>query len=90
MIDHGLDPADALSRPRFLLGKTFSDSRDTLKLEAGLDSGIVAGLVAMGHETAVIDAFSPLGGQAGIIRIEYDGTLDGAHDPRSDGCAIGL
>ena len=90
MIDHGLDPATALAHPRFLLGKTFSDSGDTLKLEAGLDSGIVAGLAAMGHETAVIDAFSPLGGQAGIIRIGDDGTLGGAHDPRSDGCAIGL
>lgn len=90
MIDHGLDPATALARPRFLLGKTFSDRRDTLKLEAGLDSGIVTALAAMGHETAVIDAFSPLGGQAGIIRIGVDGTLGGAHDPRSDGCAIGL
>ncbi|QRM57955.1 gamma-glutamyltransferase family protein [Sinorhizobium sp. BG8] len=90
LIDHGLDPAAALSRPRFLLGKTFSDRRDTLKLEENLGSGCVDALSEKGHEVALIDAFSQLGGQAGIIRIADDGGMDGAHDPRSDGCAIGL
>src|SRR5690606_36329717 len=33
IIDYGMDPLTALSRPRFLLGKTFSDTRDSLKLE---------------------------------------------------------
>ena len=88
LIDHGLDPLAALSQPRFLLGRTFSDVRDTLKIEANAGAGVFEALQAMGHEVSSIDAFSQLGGQAGIIRIGE--TIDGAHDPRSDGGAIGI
>ncbi len=88
LIDHDLDPAAALARPRFLLGRTFSDNRDSLKIEANIGDEIVSALAAMGHEISTIDALSPLGGQAGVIRIEEDGMIDGAHDPRSDGGAI--
>ncbi len=90
LIDHGLDPLTALSRPRFLLGRTFSDSRDNLKLEENVGVDILATLGSMGHEVATIAPLSPLGGQAGIIRIEEDGRMEAAHDPRSDGGAIGL
>ena len=90
LIDYGLDPAEALARPRFLLGRTFSDSRDTLKLEESVGSATIAALGRMGHETSVIQANSPLAGQAGAIVIDDDGSIRGAHDPRSDGEAIGL
>lgn len=90
LIDYGLDPAEALARPRFLLGRTFSDSRDTLKLERSISSSTVAALEPMGHQTSLIPANSPLAGQAGAIVIGEDGTITGAHDPRSDGIAIGL
>lgn len=90
LIDHKLDPLQALSRPRYLLGRTFSDSHDTLKLEAGLDVNAIEALAALGHELSTIDALSPIGGQAGIIRINGDGQMEGAHDLRSDGGAIGL
>ncbi|SIQ58267.1 gamma-glutamyltranspeptidase / glutathione hydrolase [Rhizobium sp. RU35A] len=90
LIDHGLDPAEALSRPRFLLGRTFSDGRDTLKLERNAGEDVVAGLSSRGHIVSMLDHFSPLGGQAGIIRMDDDGVITGAHDPRSDGGAIAL
>lgn len=90
LIDHGLSPEAALAQPRFLLGKTFSDSRDSLKLEDNLPESVLADLHTRGHEQAKIPALSPLGGQAGIIRIEDDGTLLGAHDPRSDGGALAV
>lgn len=90
MIDHGLDPTAALARPRFLLGRTFSDTGDTLKIEENVGPAVLAGLAARGHEVSAIPAFSPLGGQAGVIRIGADGVIEGAHDPRSDGGAIGL
>lgn len=90
LIDHGLDPLAALSRPRFLLGRTFSDSRDSLKVEETIGEQVIAELAAMGHEISAIEAFSPLGGQAGVIRLDSDGSIMGAHDPRSDGGAIGL
>jgi gamma-glutamyltranspeptidase/glutathione hydrolase len=80
MIDHGLAPEAALHAPRFLLGRTFSDSRDSLKLEpmAGEE-----GLRAMGHEVSPIEALSPLAGLAGAIRIEA-GEVIGASDPRGE------
>ncbi|MFK0166110.1 gamma-glutamyltransferase family protein [Rhizobium sp. NPDC090279] len=88
LIDHRLDPAAALARPRFLLGRTFSDSRDSLKIEENIGAETVSALAVMGHEISTIDALSPLGGQAGVIRIGEDGVIDGAHDPRSDGGAV--
>lgn len=90
LLDHGLDPASALARPRFLLGKTFSDSRDSLKIEESAGGEVLSGLAERGHEVSSIPSLSPLGGQAGIIRIGADGAMEGAHDPRSDGGAIGL
>lgn len=90
LIDHGLDPLSALSAPRFLLGRTFSDTRDNLKVEEAAGQTVLAELAQRGHEVIPIPAFSPLSGQAGIIRLNDDGWMDGAHDPRSDGCAIGI
>lgn len=90
LIDHGFDPAEALAWPRFLLGKTFSDSRDSLKLEENTGEEVFAALQALGHIVSPIGALSPLGGQAGVIRIDTDGTMHGAHDLRSDGGAIAL
>ncbi|MCO5733321.1 gamma-glutamyltransferase family protein [Rhizobium sp. SSA_523] len=77
-IDHKLMPKEALAAPRFLLGKTFSDSGESLKIEV---SGIEDELAALGHQISPLPTLSPLAGQAGMIRIEGD-TVIGAHDPR--------
>jgi gamma-glutamyltranspeptidase len=82
LIDYGRAPADALAGGRFLLGRTFSDSRDTLKLEGQFPPSIHEELMRRGHEVTPIPAFSPLAGQAGAIVIHTDGSLDGGHDPR--------
>lgn len=93
MIDYGLDPYTALSRPRFLLGKTFSDTRDTLKLEQDVGQEVLTELARRGHELSPLPAQSPLSGHPGAIVIEAaDATgprFSGAHDPRSDGRALG-
>ena len=90
LIDYGMDPLTALARPRFLLGKTFSDSRDSLKLELDAGQAVFEDLTARGHAISPIPAQSPLAGHPGAIRIEDDGRFVGAHDPRSDGVALGL
>jgi gamma-glutamyltranspeptidase/glutathione hydrolase len=90
LIDYGMDPLTALARPRFLLGKTFSDTRDALKLEEDAGADVFAALAARGHEVSAIAAQSPLAGHPGVIRIEADGSASGAHDPRSDGRALGV
>jgi oxamate amidohydrolase len=87
LLDDGMTPEQALSRPRFLLGRTFSDSRDTLKVEASLGDDVIDALSRLGHETATLPALSPIFGQAGVVRVDDDG-VSGAHDPRGSGEAI--
>jgi len=91
LIDYGMDPASALAAPRFLLGKTFSDSSDNLKLERDVPIEVVRSLEDRGHLLSMTDAQSPLMGHPGAIVIHTDsGSMIGAHDPRSDGLAIGV
>lgn len=91
MIDYGMDPLSALARPRFLLGKTFSDARDSLKLEEDVPPAVFAELARRGHALSPVARQSPLMGHPGAIRIDpASGQMRGAHDPRSDGLALGL
>lgn len=91
LIDYRLDPLTALSRPRFLLGKTFSDSSDSLKLEADADAAAIEELARRGHALSMLPAQSPLAGHPGAIVIDLESRqITGAHDPRSDGRALGL
>lgn len=88
LIDYGMPPHEALSHPRFLLGRTFSDSRDNLKLESDAGEAVFVSLAERGHAVAPLPPRSPLAGQAGVIAIADDGLASGAHDPRSDGAAM--
>jgi gamma-glutamyltranspeptidase/glutathione hydrolase len=89
LIDYQLDPMAALAQPRFLLGKTLSDARDSLKLEADLAPAVREALALRGHAISTVDAQSPLMGHPGAIVLDAEGGMRGAHDPRSDGYAIG-
>ncbi|NVO06618.1 MAG: gamma-glutamyltransferase family protein [Rhodoferax sp.] len=91
LIDYGMEPMAALAAPRFLLGKTFSDSSDSLKLEDDVPPAVVAALRQRGHALSLVAARNPLMGHPGAIAIDpLTGQMTGAHDPRSDGLALGL
>lgn len=91
LIDYRMDPLSALLQPRFLLGRTFSDSRDSLKLEIDAGALVFKELASRGHEMSPLDVQSPLAGHAGVIVIDpVSGAFSGAHDPRSDGKAMGF
>ncbi len=90
LLDYGQDPLTALAGPRFLLGRTFSDSRDSLKLESDVGEAVCAELRTRGHHLSLIEPQSPLAGQAGVIEIAPDGAIHGAHDPRGEGDALGF
>ncbi|MEP6559268.1 MAG: gamma-glutamyltransferase family protein, partial [Burkholderiales bacterium] len=75
ILDYGMNPLQALSKPRFVLGKSFFDARATLRLERDAGAEVVAELTRRGHEMTPIDANSPLGGQAGAIVIHSDGRI---------------
>ncbi|MGR3469064.1 MAG: gamma-glutamyltransferase family protein [Shimia sp.] len=81
LVDYGLELQIALDAPR-----SFSDA-GTMKVERGYSDAVRADLTERGHDVSVPD--TPIGG-AQAIRIRDDGVLEGASDPRKDGCALGF
>jgi gamma-glutamyltranspeptidase / glutathione hydrolase len=80
MVDFEMEAQEALDAPR-----CFADS-DGLEIERGYGPAVAARLAEMGH--APIAADSPIGGAQAIL-IDSSGILQGASDPRKDGCALG-
>ncbi len=80
MVDFGMDPQSAIDAPR-----SFSDAGD-MKVERGYSDTVRQELADLGHKVSIPDG--PIGG-AQAIKIHADGTLEGASDPRKDGCALG-
>jgi gamma-glutamyltranspeptidase/glutathione hydrolase len=81
----GMDPQQAVSAPRWLLGRTWGQTSDSLKLESRFSTGIVAELARRGHEMEVLGEFDEAMGHAGAIVRHANGVLEGGADPRSDG-----
>ncbi len=79
---------DAISRGRWLLGRTWGDSSHDLKLEADLASDIGPVMHAMGHQFRTVPAHSEMMGHAGAIALYPGGHIEAATDPRSDGKAF--
>jgi gamma-glutamyltranspeptidase/glutathione hydrolase len=75
----------AVTAPRWLLGRTWGHTTDTLKLEQRFPQSVVDSLRARGHEVEVLLPFDETMGHAGALVRHPDGTLEGASDPRSDG-----
>ncbi len=81
MLDFGMDPQTAIHAPR-----CFSDATG-MRVERGYSDAVRVELAVLGHRVVIADA--PIGG-AQAIRIHHeDGVLEGASDPRKDGCALG-
>lgn len=78
--DFGMDPQTAIEAPR-----AFADA-GKLQVERGYEPAIRQALVDLGHDVAIPEM--PLGG-AQAIHIHENGVLEGASDPRKDGCALG-
>jgi len=90
LVDHGLNPQEAIDRPRFrfVAGRRVVLEEPDLPVDEG--GTLREALEGRGHEVlgpgeAVIDVFG--GGQA--IGRQDDGLLVGASDRRKDGCALG-
>ncbi|MET1113674.1 MAG: gamma-glutamyltransferase family protein [Comamonas sp.] len=82
---HGMDPQAAIEAPRWLLGRTWGQSSDTLKLEGRFPAQTVRALTERGHPVEVLADFDETFGHAGCIVREASGSLSGGFDPRSDG-----
>lgn len=84
----GMDLQQALTAPRWLLGKTWGDNTSSLKLEDRLEPRLVERLREAGHQVETLTAFSDLTGHAGAVVRHADGLLESGFDPRSDGAAV--
>ena len=79
--DFQMDPQTAIDGPR-----SFSDNGN-MKLERGYNSKVYQELEEMGHKVSI--PLEPIGGAQAILIDYNNGTLQGASDPRKDGCALG-
>jgi gamma-glutamyltranspeptidase len=77
----------AVSAPRWLLGRTWGAQSTSLKIERRFDANVVASLRAAGHAVELIGEYDDLVGHAGALVRHANGLLEGAADPRGDGCA---
>ena len=75
----------AVTAPRWLLGRTWGEQSVSLKLESRFDPALLQALRDAGHDVEVLPAFTATMGHAGAIVRRPDGVLEGATDPRSDG-----
>jgi len=81
----GWSPQAAISAPRWLLGRTWGQTSETLKLEARFPPQVVDELRARGHDVEIVGEFDEIVGHAGAIVRHPTGVLEGGADPRSDG-----
>jgi oxamate amidohydrolase len=83
--------ADAIDRPRWVLGRTWGAPLTTLRIEPRFDGALIEQLATAGHNIEMLDEpYSDVMGHAGAIMLHPDGSLEGAHDPRADGGAAGV
>jgi gamma-glutamyltranspeptidase/glutathione hydrolase len=86
----GIPLQEAITRPRWLLGKTWGDDTTSLKIEENFDPALLARLTAAGHDVETLPIFSSLMGHAGAIVRHPSGLIEAANDPRSDGLAYAV
>ena len=75
----------AVSAPRWLLGRTWGQPSLSLKLESRFSPELVADLRKRGHDVEMLADWDESVGHAAAIIRSPDGVLSGAADPRSDG-----
>lgn len=80
----------AVTAPRWALGRSFEGESRDLKVERRMDPAVVAALEAAGHAVAWAEDFDDLMGHAGALVLRPDGVIEGAADPRGDGAVAGF
>jgi len=85
MVDHGMDPQQALNALRFMV------AGDAVVIEEGLAPQVVNDLKSRGHQVQMASGYRRVGmGGGQVIQRDPDtGVLSGGSEPRKDGCAVG-
>jgi len=82
---HGMELQQAVTAPRWLLGRTWGEQSTNLKVESRIAPHIADALRAAGHDVQLTGPFEEMMGHAGAIVRHANGMLEGAADPRGDG-----
>jgi gamma-glutamyltranspeptidase/glutathione hydrolase len=92
MLDDGLDPQQAVDRPRFVAEVEASGIPlwGVAIEEDGVDDALLGGLRERGHDVRAIEPRTSAVGWAQVIRREPDGSYIGGADRRADSLAAGL
>lgn len=75
----------AVTAPRWLLGKTWGEETTSLKIEGRFDADLINMLSTAGHDVQIVGPYEEMMGHAGALVYHPDGLIEGASDPRSDG-----
>ena len=78
----GMNPQDAIAAPRWLLGRTWGQTTETLKLEGRFPTATVDELRRRGHDVEVYPEFDETLGHAGCVIRYPNGSFEGGFDPR--------
>jgi gamma-glutamyltranspeptidase/glutathione hydrolase len=90
VLDYGMDPQEAIERPRFLIGAFLPDEpSDLVHLEDRVPPPVFDELVRRGHRMKAEREFFHRVGHAHAVTVQ-DGTYFGGADPRGDGVALGF
>lgn len=85
---------EAISAPRWLLGRTWGSSTTNVRIENRFSKTVIEELRAAGHDIEVVGPYEELMGHAGALVLHRSGgksgLIEGASDPRSDGSASGF
>jgi gamma-glutamyltranspeptidase/glutathione hydrolase len=92
LLDHGLDPAEAVAAPRFTVfpgsDADVIGAPDELRVEETLPEPVRRELAE--HHHVVVQPALGGGGSAQVISRDERGVLFGAADPRQEGIALGV
>ncbi|MFT8423589.1 MAG: gamma-glutamyltransferase family protein [Gluconacetobacter sp.] len=82
---YGVPLQQAVTAPRWLLGRTWGETSTSLKYEDRFAPEVIARMAAAGHILEPMPAFTATMGHAGALVLHPSGLIEGATDPRSDG-----
>ncbi len=87
---HGQGLQEAVTAPRWLLGRTWGSDSTSLRIENRFDPALMESLRNAGHPVEVVGPYEEIMGHAGALIRRPDGVIEGAADPRGDGQAAGF
>lgn len=83
---YGIPLQQAVTAPRWLLGRTWGAESVSLKMESNFSASLIQQLKEAGHDVELVSPFSSMMGHAGALVRHSNSMIEGAADPRSDGC----